>query len=330
MPTPYSNMVDAAGDAVRKILAYHGSPHSFDKFDATKSGTGSGGSVYGSGLYFSEAEDTAKHYRDKLSTSSYSHYLDGKPVSWDEMSGHVSEPVGTEQGLLARLLRTAHANKLPLSDATEHARHWLDRWHRTGTPRGIPPEYQHYIPQDWRDQQGLEASVEKVRDMLSQLGPQGSRVISKPNITGKMYEVSIDQDPAKFMDWDEQLRHQPVALESMQRAIGQIPASHDRNNLIDALPHMQGKDGYWDAARIISDHLGGTTYARSHLSKMLSEEGLPGIRYDDQMNALGATSNYVMFPGTEDSISILRKYGLLPAVGAGAAAMSQNPAQTSE
>lgn len=47
--------------------AYHGSPHDFDRFDLSKIGTGEGAQAYGNGLYFAEAEDVARMYRDKLS-----------------------------------------------------------------------------------------------------------------------------------------------------------------------------------------------------------------------------------------------------------------------
>ena len=48
------------------IRAFHGSPHSFDKFDMSKIGTGEGAQVYGHGLYFAGNEDIAKGYRDAL------------------------------------------------------------------------------------------------------------------------------------------------------------------------------------------------------------------------------------------------------------------------
>ena len=53
--------------AERGIIAYHGSPHSFDKFALDKIGSGEGAQAYGHGLYFAEAEDVAKRYRDNLS-----------------------------------------------------------------------------------------------------------------------------------------------------------------------------------------------------------------------------------------------------------------------
>jgi len=48
------------------ITAYHGSPHSFDRFDMSKIGTGEGAQAYGHGLYFAENEGVAQGYRDAL------------------------------------------------------------------------------------------------------------------------------------------------------------------------------------------------------------------------------------------------------------------------
>lgn len=47
------------------IRSYHGSPHSFDRFDGSKIGTGEGTQLEGHGLYFSDLEANAKGYRDR-------------------------------------------------------------------------------------------------------------------------------------------------------------------------------------------------------------------------------------------------------------------------
>jgi hypothetical protein len=49
------------------MVAFHGTPHDFDAFDLSKLGTGEGHQAFGHGLYFAEAEGTAKHYRGALS-----------------------------------------------------------------------------------------------------------------------------------------------------------------------------------------------------------------------------------------------------------------------
>ena len=41
-------------------IAYHGSPHKFDKFKTEAIGTGEGAQAYGHGLYLAESPDVAK------------------------------------------------------------------------------------------------------------------------------------------------------------------------------------------------------------------------------------------------------------------------------
>ncbi len=50
----------------KKIRAFHGSPHDFDRFSLSKIGTGEGAQAYGHGLYFAENEGVARAYREKL------------------------------------------------------------------------------------------------------------------------------------------------------------------------------------------------------------------------------------------------------------------------
>lgn len=61
------------------ILAYHGTPYDFDRFDLSKIGTGQGQQAYGHGLYFASDEDLARSYRDDLSSGVQ--VLDDRPVS---------------------------------------------------------------------------------------------------------------------------------------------------------------------------------------------------------------------------------------------------------
>jgi hypothetical protein len=43
-------------------IVWHGSPHKFDRFDASKIGTGEGTQAYGHGLYFAESPEVARTY----------------------------------------------------------------------------------------------------------------------------------------------------------------------------------------------------------------------------------------------------------------------------
>lgn len=61
-----NGLAEASARRANKIKAYHGSPHSFDRFSTESIGTGEGAQAYGRGLYFAEREATALSYRDAL------------------------------------------------------------------------------------------------------------------------------------------------------------------------------------------------------------------------------------------------------------------------
>jgi len=50
----------------RGAIVWHGSPHKFEAFDASKIGTGEGAQAYGHGIYTAEAPDVAKQYAEKV------------------------------------------------------------------------------------------------------------------------------------------------------------------------------------------------------------------------------------------------------------------------
>jgi hypothetical protein len=65
-----------------EIDVYHGTPHVFDEFDASKIGTGEGAQAYGHGIYFAENPEVARGYKERLSGSNPNVFLfDGKEVS---------------------------------------------------------------------------------------------------------------------------------------------------------------------------------------------------------------------------------------------------------
>lgn len=62
----HGHQVDEAAAALeegRPIEVYHGSPHDFERFDASQIGTGEGAQSYGHGLYFAQNEAVARSYQ---------------------------------------------------------------------------------------------------------------------------------------------------------------------------------------------------------------------------------------------------------------------------
>ena len=58
-----------ANKTVSPATVWHGSPHKFDRFDASKIGTGEGAQAYGHGLYLAENPGVAREYQTKLSST---------------------------------------------------------------------------------------------------------------------------------------------------------------------------------------------------------------------------------------------------------------------
>ena len=66
-PTVTSRAASGNQPTAEGITLYHGSPHEYTKFDASKIGTGEGAQAFGKGIYLADSENIAIHYRDVLS-----------------------------------------------------------------------------------------------------------------------------------------------------------------------------------------------------------------------------------------------------------------------
>lgn len=80
-PTAHQRAVDEATsfDFDMEQAAFHGTPHTFDRFSLSKIGTGEGAQAFGWGIYLAENEGVAKGYRDALSRESF--FVDGQRVT---------------------------------------------------------------------------------------------------------------------------------------------------------------------------------------------------------------------------------------------------------
>jgi hypothetical protein len=156
----------------------------------------------------------------------------------------------------------------------------------------------------------LEALLPSLVDDIS-LRPQVEDAInylrgSRPPRV-RTYEVSIGHSPESLLDYDRPLARQNKNVRSV--------ISED--DLFDAAAEggVIGPDFSVDGAigPILSGHsAAGGRQAAFGIFENLRRSGVPGIQYLDGFSRSGSqlrqpTRNYVMFPGTEDSIRILRK-----------------------
>jgi len=274
-----------------KIIAYHGSPHDFDRFDASKIGTGEGAQAYGHGLYFAGAEGTAKTYRD---------------ISPAVPSGAAAKAIQQLQQRAVQLELEASGIWDAMQRAADERGSLSPGW---GAIRGVP--------QDVQD--ALGPRLRAINEQLSSLRLEQQRV--RDGLRGHMYEVELGTPEDAFLDWDRPL--------STPAAAAGAAIVRERNPAAMPLPILRAiEDGSWrfesfpgrnpfDGAA----HNIARTAKSAEGAKALLEAGVPGVRYLDgsSRSAGTGTRNYVMFPGTEDRIRILRKYGLLGPAAAGAA-----------
>ena len=263
-----------AGKADDVIRAYHGSPYSFDRFDASKIGTGEGAQAYGHGLYFAGSEGTADFYRRKLAE-------DGDdPVRWardywaaQAESGAFGSPQDAYDYLLSHIRSIRNA----------------------GPGSGYSPGLKRHY-----------AAAEKW--LLS----QDPYAVPGPIRQGHMYEVEIGYPEEALLDYDQKLTEQPGPVLDYARSLGYRGDMWKGEDLYGDLGRFTPEDirpGWTSVLNTINDRATRPKVAAARLM----EAGIPGIRYLDQgsRSAGEGTRNYVIFPGAEDRIRILRKYGLL-------------------
>ena len=299
------------------IIAYHGSPHSFDRFDLSKIGTGEGAQAYGHGLYFADNEDVAKSYRNAL-TDSADMLIGGKERDFSSPEHVAAWKLHDYQGDRGKAYLDIY-NNLQNYKGSMHPRH----------------------------QDAYEEALGLIRNSapLPEVKPAGS-----------MYQVRINADPEHFLDWDKPLSEQPPAIQDWYnqnygprlktREIGNNPNLGPLTDVSlgggslgvftqDRLPEVLSSPSKFVPTK------GANLYESEQLvpgdyrnpvaaSSKLKELGIPGIKYLDQgsRGAGDGSRNYVVFD--DKLIDILKKYGLAGLLGGGAAMNAGSPAPNAQ
>jgi len=289
------NKADDVADA--GIIAYHGSPHSFDKFDMSKIGTGEGAQAYGHGLYFAEAEDVAKTYRDMLSDQPQAL----PDIGWQQRMDW------TEAQDEAYTLADKALEELQI-DIMQGGSSRPD-WSRvTDKVRRLAPR-------------GKEDEIAGALDDLANKYGWKEFVNKNP---GSMYQVKINARPDELLDWDKPLSEQPKAVREALHSQPEVQQRiSDASKILGPkAADMKGESAYaaltgWRRGAQLSP----SSEVSAAVSQTLKQAGVKGIRYKDagSRGVDGGTYNYVVF---DDSlISILKKYGIPMTAGAGGAVM---------
>lgn len=177
-------MPKPANSLTMGVKAYHGSPHSFDKFSMDKIGTGVGApSAFSKGLYFSGAEKNAEHFK----ALGASPMIGGKKGRAAGLSDDAYESVWRfahdegKSGTLADVAAAAEADLLARSKEL---------------PFSARRDYQRVI---------------------DELNARGGEDVQ---LGANMYEVDINADPSTFADWDAPISQQS---ETVKNALADFP-----------------------------------------------------------------------------------------------------------
>lgn len=297
------------------FLAYHGSPHSFDRFDLSKIGTGEGAQAYGHGLYFADAEDVARSYRDALA-----------PL------GTATARAGTgAQGMAARALQGAKS-----TDDALAALDYRVSVHKAANDGQVDPAFAATVDEARRLIQGggrgsmyqvnIAASPEHMLDWdkrLSEQTPQVQDALGKMGVTLPDYAVRPVEN-GFVVDYPGVRGPQTSRVFANEA---------DAQKALIATRQMQGHDPtgreiYHD---VINQHGLIREGAAVNASQALRDAGIPGIRYLDASSRAGGegTRNTVVFD--DKLISILKKYGIAGLfMGGGAAGAASGGGQSTE
>jgi hypothetical protein len=270
-----------------EIDVYHGSPHRFEEFDASKIGTGEGAQAYGHGIYLAESPKVARGYREALSGGDRGRFVEkqGKRIS------EVGEAEGfenlTPQDLAARIAAQYGGD---ISKAVAETKSILQ-----STPKGYP----------------RDVRAKALRELQKNKEQYEGATWVEP---GALYTADLpDEMVDRMLDWDKPFKEQPAAVrEAFQDIMQSNLWDEDTRKLISRVGieanEITGKKLYELLAS--SDELAGKGQFGKAASEELARRGVPGIRYLDagsRGQSGSGTRNFVVFPGEEKKVKILKR-----------------------
>jgi hypothetical protein len=246
---------------MQEIDVYHGSPHRFEEFDASKIGTGEGAQAYGHGIYLAESPDVAKSYQTALASERGFRFGDKTNLTRQEVQDLVNAQY---PGYLDDVARPSLVADYVMDDMV------------TGL---IRPEGK--VPRQFKPGSEREKLFKQLQKEISHADK------------GALYTADLpDEMVDRMLDYDASIKSQP---ENIRNALQPLLDKHGiaRTADIGTLISAMGRD-----------------MPQSMVSEKLRELGIPGIKYlDAGSRGQGGTGtrNFVVFPGEEKKVKILKR-----------------------
>lgn len=270
----YEAGLNALNPMLAAKIVYHGSPHKFDKFDASKIGTGEGAQAYGHGVYLADAPEVAKGYAKPLheytaATQYWTHNADQSKLSKPALEW--LEYISTQKGELPSKLLSRYVKKgeIPQNVGEELS---SVQW---GKPIDEKFVYKADLPDEW---------IPKMLD----------------------YDLPVNKQLPVVQEWARKMLKGKGYLRPNDNGPRQLKRSWDAFMLEHGgMIKPKGGEGIYEQ---MAKDFGSPDAASGYLR----DAGIPGIRYlDGGSRAKGQGSyNYVVFPGLEDQVKILERNGV--------------------
>jgi hypothetical protein len=309
------------------LMAYHGTPHRFDKFDSSKIGTGEGAQAYGHGLYFAESKDVADGYRISLAYNPDEMKVGGKQIN--EVYAEIDRAAGRKPPAQAQadyekleVLERLMMNEMP-SDITDfvsglapETQQWFNKT--------VKPSFQTYgnlmtvdIPDemvskmlDWdkplreQSQEIQRFALQNANALKAKIKSQQANPLNEGMVPESIYDLTGRELYAALQDTGKQ-------TQELFKQRDALLAKYMTGNMSmsDAVRAMNPEDRA--AFSRVADQIDGLKNAPREASNILREAGIPGVRYLDQgsREAGKGSRNIVVFPGGEDQIKIIKTEG---------------------
>ena len=256
---------------------WHGSPHKFDKFDASKIGTGEGNQAYGHGLYVAESPKTV--------LSPQTNYMQNERI-YKRNSGGLNPFQEYISDLMDQGLKKEEAFGRMTGEGRKVAQ-------MTKLQPGEAPF--DAFAREWENVNGINTGNLYKVDLPDEA-------------IAKMldWDKPLSQQSAEVKAFAEKvLAPQIKASQSVADGWGNLSSPY---SLMDEMTGSQFLQHLRDGKATVENIIGGGGPA---VSGALRQAGIPGIRYLDggSRGAGQGTSNYVVFPGNEGLLNILERNG---------------------
>ena len=256
--------------AMREIDVYHGSPHRFEEFDASKIGTGEGAQAYGHGIYLAENPEIAKGYRDRLQRQ-------GKMDSTGQLDSMMEKSLPKVQGgyEIKGVIYPYH------KDLIEGISQGLIK-------KGDIPDDLYNVAKSYTEP-GALYTADLPDEMVDRMLDWDKRISDQPEFVQKAWA-----------DWRASPQAQKLVKQMTARGSSAQDIEKMFANPTGETMHKWIYEGYGSAK-------GGEM---PKVASFLKDKGLLGVKYQDagsRGQGGSGTRNFVVFPGEEKKVKILKR-----------------------